>query len=111
MARYTKTCFIINEDNYYEPLRKKHDTGKVRHYATPRMYYPTIKERASTKTSKHIWKLGDRLFVLADNYYGDTRFWWVIAWWNRYPTEAHMAPGTLLDIPINLEDALKILMR
>jgi hypothetical protein len=33
----------------------------------------------------------------------------VIAWYNGYPTEADIKKGALIDIPVNLEDALRVL--
>ena len=60
-------------------------------------------------TTLHIWKYGDRLYKLANKYYGDSRYWWVIAWWNSFPTEASITLGTPLRIPLNLEQALIVL--
>jgi hypothetical protein len=45
----------------------------------------------------------ERLDIIASQYYGDGRLWWIIAaasgigWWLQIP------PGTLLRIPISLE--------
>ena len=54
-------------------------------------------------------KFGDRMDNLANKYYGDSRYWWVIAWWNSFPTEASITLGTPLSIPLNLEQALIVL--
>ena len=48
-------------------------------------------------------------YKIANKYYGNPRFWWVIAWYNGYPTEADVKKGAYLEIPVNLEDALRIL--
>ena len=40
-----------------------------------------------------MWKLGDRFYKLADQYYGDPTLWWIIAWYNRMPTESHAEGG------------------
>jgi len=60
-------------------------------------------------TTTHVWKYGDRFYNLAQKYYKDPRYWWVIAWWNSYPTEASVRKGTKLLIPVNITDALRIL--
>ena len=73
------------------------------------MANPSFSARVNVKTSKHIWKYGDRFYSLAHTYYGDARYWWVIAWWNSYGVEADVKNGALLTIPINLTDALKVL--
>ena len=109
MARYNKRRIVINDSDYYEPLRKRFNSKIIRHYATPRMRNPSVAERTAVKTSTHIWSYGDRFYNLADQYYGDVRFWWVIAWWNSYPTEAAVSTGATLAIPLNIEEALKVL--
>ena len=52
---------------------------------------------------------GDRLDLLANEFYEDPRYWWVIAWWNAAPTEADLVPGSPIAIPLNLQEALQIL--
>ena len=42
---------------------------------------------------------GDRLDNLAYEFYGDPRYWWVIAWFNKKPTESHCSLGDIIRIP------------
>lgn len=47
--------------------------------------------------------LGDRLDIMAKNYYGDESFWWVIASANSLPGDSLYPPvGAQLRIPINV---------
>jgi hypothetical protein len=108
-SRYTRSRIIINNSEYYAPLRESRGDKDIVQYATLRLRNPTAAQRASTLTTTHVWKFGDRFYNLADQYYNDSRYWWVIAWWNSYPTEAAVRKGTVLYVPINLEDALNIL--
>jgi len=56
----------------------------------------------SLSTISYVIKEGERLDILAGQYYGDGRLWWVIAaasgigWWMQVP------PGTKLLIPTDL---------
>ena len=109
MSRYNKTRILTNASEYYAPLRKSRDLKRVRQYATPQMRNPTVRQRGAIAKASHIWKYGDRLYQLAHKYYGDTRLWWVIAWYNGYGVEADILPGARLSIPLNVEKALKIL--
>ena len=109
MARYNKSRIIINASPYYKSLRDRHHLKKVRQYATPVMHQPTVAQRSALLTTQHIWKYGNRFYQFADQYYGDTRYWWVIAWYNGYPTEADIFPGDVIEIPVNIEDALNAL--
>lgn len=110
MGRYNKYKTLNNTSDYYKPLREIRNKSKaLKHYETPIIHNPTVAERASLKTTSHIWKYGDRFYKLADQYYGDVRFWWVIAWYNGAPTEATLTNGNVIYIPLNLENALKVL--
>jgi hypothetical protein len=47
--------------------------------------------------------LGDRLDLLAQDFYGDTSFWWVIASANALPGDSlYIEPGMQLRIPIDV---------
>ena len=108
-SRYNKTQKLSNHSAYYRFLRKKRHVRNIIQYATPKLYMPGPMARASLRVDTHIWKYGDRFYNLASQYYGDVRFWWVIAWYNGYPTEADVPTGARLAIPVNLEEALKVL--
>jgi len=60
------------------------------------------------KTIPHIWSAGDKYFKLAAQYYGDPTYWWIIAWFNHKPTEAHLALGDPVYVPLPLEEAISI---
>lgn len=51
--------------------------------------------------------LGDRLDLLALDFYGDTSFWWVIASANALPGDSlYLEPGSQIRIPNNLPAAI-----
>ena len=62
----------------------------------------------SIETIDHAWKYGDMYWKLSSFYYGDPEFWWVIAGFNKKPTEAHNKIGDTIKIPIRLSDALQV---
>ena len=109
MGRYNKYRILVNDSEYYKPLRAERGLKKILHYETPTIHNPTKLQRMNTITTKHIWKYGDRLYQLADQYYGDSRFWWVIAWYNGFGAEADIYNGAVIRIPLNIEEALKVL--
>ena len=109
-SRYTKYRILNNSSDYYEFLREeRNNIRNIRQYETPILHMPTVIERASLKTTKHIWKYGDRFYKLAAQYYDDARYWWVIAQYNATPTEGQMRPGMVITIPLNLEKTLEVL--
>tara|TARA_R100001509_G_C4796231_1_gene191504 strand:+ start:146 stop:490 length:345 start_codon:yes stop_codon:yes gene_type:complete len=106
-SRYTKSKIINNDMEFYEFLRKKRGNVKnIQHLPTPILKHPTASDRANLRRTKHIWKYGDRFYNLAYQYYDNPEYWWVIAWYNGYPTEADINTGTVIYIPLNLEKAL-----
>jgi hypothetical protein len=109
MARYKNTKRFRNNLEYYEYLTKNRDIKIANHYATPILKNPTVSERSRIIADRHIWVLGDRYYKLADKYYGDSTYWWVIAWYNSAPTEIDLEYGDILDIPVNLTTVLDIL--
>ena len=63
----------------------------------------------SLQTTTHMWRRGDKFYKLAFDHYGDSRLWYIIAWFNKKPTEAHVKDGTILFIPKPLESILSYL--
>jgi hypothetical protein len=109
MARYSSTKKFRNNLEYYDYLTKKRKLKVANHYATPILRHPTVEERTAILSNTHIWTLGDRYYKLADKYYGDSQYWWVIAWYNSRPVEADLLTGDMIEIPVNLSSALSAL--
>lgn len=88
---------------------KNRDKDVIEHYVTPIMNHPDPSQIGSLEQVSHTWKTGDRFFKLAHEHYGDSSLWWVIAWYNQKPTEAHLDKGDVIQIPFPLEKVLKFL--
>ena len=109
MSRYNSIEPLLNDIDQYEPLRKKRGLKYLNQLPLKPMHHPTLLQRVATATEPHLWSTGDHFYKLAHKYYGDPKYWWVIAWYNGYPTEGDMRLGALIDIPLDLTDALEIL--
>ena len=110
MPRYKYTPVFNNNLEFYEFLRKeRNDLKNIVQYETQVMYNPTIQDRINVTSDAHLWAYGDRFYKLAHQYYGDVNYWWVIAWYNGYMTESGIYPGDVIEIPINLQEALTVL--
>ena len=107
--RKRRESLIETDPEYYSFLAKKRGVKKVEHHKTPVLKNPTVDDRKRIKTIPHVWSYGDRLYKLADQYYGDSNYWWVIAWYNGYAAEAQIELGRTLRIPTNIENALDVL--
>ncbi len=86
--------------------RKKDKKTKKRIFSS--VTYPEI---TSHINDMHIiTTVGDRLDLLAQNYYKDSRLWWVIANANRDIIEKgsyHLKSGLQIRIPANVNNILK----
>lgn len=100
---------ITNDIDFYRELRERRGVKKIEHFTTPVLRQPTLADRSRLKTSTHIWKYGDRFYKLAHQFYGDTRYWWVIAWYNGIPTEAEANTGDVIEIPLDISETLLVL--
>ena len=49
---------------------------------------------------------GQRLDIVAANFYGDSKYWWVIAAASGIGWGCQVPPGTLLKIPVSIEQVV-----
>ena len=99
MSRFTKRKVFNNNHELYQEMAEERDVNKFRQFETPSFIYPTAKQMKELAFVRHIWKSGDRFFKLASRHYGDSELWWVIAWFNKIPTEQHAKKGQVILIP------------
>ena len=106
--RITRGVVRNKEEIYKETLRKR-GVNHIDHYPTAQLYHPVAEDLVNVESIKHIWKVGDRYSKLAYEFYGDPRLWWVIAWYNQLPTEAHVSYGNVIYIPTPIDEILAVL--
>ncbi len=105
--RYINYSKLTNSSRYYAPLRRGHKS--LTHYATAKLRNPSALQRSQVDSISYIWSYGDRFYKLAQQYYDDAEFWWVIAWYNGTPTEAHLPLGSRIAIPTDIQQVLRVL--
>lgn len=105
IQRYLNRTIFRNGSEMYQNVLFERGVKYINQYETPA--YPEItKEKISRITSiQHIWKVGDRFYKLANEYYGDPKDWWLIAQFNNKPTESHVTIGEVILIPTPLQEA------
>jgi len=105
-SRYSTTPIGTNGADLYTEEFKKRNVRFINQYFTPIIRHMSEGQMAFMDGIAHTWSLGDRYYKLADKYYKDPTLWWVIAWFNRAPTEAHLQIGDVIVIPTPLNDFL-----
>jgi hypothetical protein len=91
-------------NNRYQNINatKQQSTGE-RYYVNN--IYPEIP--VSNNDDYLIATLGDRLDLLALDFYGDVALWWIIASANSLPGDSlYLEPGTQIRIPANLSGVI-----
>ena len=98
-SRYDGKRPLQNQEEIYEELLEERGVSFIRHYGTANLSHPTAEQRKTLERVGHIWRVGDRFYKLAYKHYGDAKYWWVIAWYNKKPTESHLEIGDVIKIP------------
>jgi nucleoid-associated protein YgaU len=102
MSRYNSRRKGINDSEMYENIFDDRGVQEIQQYVTPRLKFPTEQELLSIRYVNYTWKQGDKFWRLASAQYGNPSLWWVIAQFNRKPTEAHLNSGDVIKIPLDL---------
>ena len=108
-SRYRRTKKMINSSQYYRPLVESRGLRRLYQYETPILRRPSLAARRELITTKYVWKYSDKFYKLAGEWYKDSTQWWVIAWYNGYPTDAGITPGSIIFIPHDLDRARQAL--
>ena len=101
-----RRIFRNRHRNYIDVFKRKKKAGLVQ-WTTPRFRQISPVSRRSIFEISHVWKTGDRFYKLAHQYYNYSEYWWVIAWYNKRPTDAHYNLGDKVFIPKPLEKILR----
>ena len=100
-----RVIFFNNAEVYAEVFEERGVSG-IQQFAMPNMSTVPPPIRGILNPTTIMWKRGDSFQKLAANFYGDSRYWWVIAWYNYTPTEAHVRYGSSIDVPFPLDRVL-----
>jgi len=108
-SRYSTTAVGLNTSGKYNKLFDERGVDFIKQFFTPQMRHLNVNEISTLNVVSHVWSLGDRYYKLAYHYYQDPSLWWVIAWYNRSPTEAHLNVGEVINIPLPIGKVLDYL--
>lgn len=108
LYRETKISDIKLRENIHD--RKFTEEITILERILPNM--PTEEELRNDLTHiQRVYTMGDKLYKFAYEYYGNTDYWWIIAWYNNKPTDAHFNIGDIVYIPRELDVAIRIATR
>ena len=99
-----KKLIFSTEENQKRDLLEEKGIERIQQYTTVSSIDLTKIE--GVRTINHVWKTGDRYFKLANQYYGRPELWWIIALYNKKPTEGSLKRGDLVFVPTPVETLL-----
>jgi hypothetical protein len=108
-SRYDSRKVLNNSLDLYKDLFDEKGVRFIRHFSTPNYKFPTKFDISKLDILTATWSRGQSYWKIAEQEYGDPEMWWVIAWFNKKPTEAHMSLGDVVLIPKPLERILNML--
>lgn len=87
---------LLDFDHYFEILERRGlKFIKIRRTKT---FKSAVGMELSIK-EEHVWSHGDNLRKLSQKYYYSPEFWWVLAFINKKPTDAHFNIGDIVLVP------------
>tara|TARA_R100000664_G_C2715643_1_gene110873 strand:+ start:558 stop:905 length:348 start_codon:yes stop_codon:yes gene_type:complete len=107
-SRYSQTEEVENNDIDYKRVFKSRFglSDFILQKRRTEIKYPDFETLASMVFTYETWTIGTRLHKIAEKYYGDPSYWWVVGFYNKKPVDADYSIGDLLKIPVSLEEAI-----
>ena len=111
-SRYANRFVFTNNDKQFQKeFFDERDVKQIDQYESAVLYYPTTQAMERLAEISLVWGATDRLDKIANEYYKDPQYWWIIAWYNMRPTDAHFSPGDVYSVPLPLDVALQMFDR
>jgi len=98
--------FINAVAGYKKTFPKRYGERGIPQLPVNTLEYPTLDDAVDFEIASKVWSQGDRFYKLAAKYYGSPQYWWVIAYYNKTPTEQHVNLGDIVEIPLPLDQVL-----
>jgi|TARA_R110002020_G_scaffold193905_1_gene394463 hypothetical protein len=96
MAIYKDSKFSNNSTKLYKKLLEERGVKNIYQFRTK--IFDKI-DLSTIPSTKYIWKKGDNLFKLANRFYSNKDYWWIISYFNQKPTDADFELGEEILIP------------
>lgn len=96
VVSYTEKFTMFDAEGHIERARV---TLQLKSFAAADAQYRELNPHSPDRTKTHVVRAGDRLDLLAEQYYGDPGYWPAIAHANGITRPRLLTPGMLLTVP------------
>ena len=100
---------IINNSEIYDDFFKDRGVNKIEHNSLGSIGLNFNQENYAY--TNHVWRKGDTLIRLANTYYRDLSYWYVIGYFNKKPTDSMYELGETIKIPLNPDNIITLIRR
>lgn len=101
---------IVNNTAYpylHSNIFRNRKRNSILHFGTTNLKYPTTEEISRLTLERVLWKTGSKYYNIANEYYDDPEYWWVISFFNLKPLETDNRPGDIILVPTPLTNVLR----
>lgn len=109
VSRYRKNKIVTTADTPYDDILKRRGVKYINHFSFKKFKILKVRNLVNVDVINHTWTSSDRFHKLAGKYYGDSTYWWIIAYFNNLPLETDAKLGQVIEIPVPLEYILAAL--
>jgi nucleoid-associated protein YgaU len=109
MSRDSQRQVAKNDNPMYVEIFEERNVNKIDQYRTKTLKNPSNKEINNLDLTKYYWQSNDDYYTVSEKFYGDSKYWYVIAQFNRIPFEGNIKVGDTLMIPRPLGRVLQVL--
>lgn len=109
ISRYKKSNVIKNNDaDYKKVFSSRFGPSGLLQTSTNNLTIPTDEQLVNIQYINESWGLGKRLYKFSYQYYGDSKYWWLIALFNKISSESEIQDGQIIKIPVPLDIILNL---
>jgi nucleoid-associated protein YgaU len=109
MARNTNRKKATNRHPQYEELFEDRNIKKIEQYRTKKLTYPSKEQIDNLELTKYYWRPNDNFYKISEKFYGDSKYWYIIAQFNKLPFEGDIKVGDTLMIPRPLVRVVQVM--
>ena len=111
LDRNEKREILLNDHSFYKKKLKDRGLAFFRHYSKMKISKIVQEDLKDLTILDHVYATGDSLSKMSHKYYGDSRYWWVLAAFNKKPIDNLIKTGDIIHVPLPLGEIMYLLTR